>query len=85
MRVPVTAATRRKLALRAKAEGTTQARIAADAVRDAASRPPSEMPAEFRGMNVAQAMAKIGTLGAGTGGPSDLSTNPKHMEGFGRA
>lgn len=27
---------------------------------------------------------RIGILGVFKGGPSDLSTNPEHMEGFGR-
>ena len=27
---------------------------------------------------------RIGFIGAYKGGPSDLSTNPEHMEGFGR-
>lgn len=27
---------------------------------------------------------RLGLIGVFKGGPSDLSTNPKHMEGFGR-
>jgi hypothetical protein len=33
--------------------------------------------------SLADRLARAGLLGCLTGGPPDLSTNPKHMEGFG--
>jgi predicted DNA-binding antitoxin AbrB/MazE fold protein len=39
--------------------------------------------ADLTGMNLHEALVATGLLGVVDGEPSDLSTNPKHMEGFG--
>jgi predicted DNA-binding antitoxin AbrB/MazE fold protein len=38
---------------------------------------------DLTGMTFHDALAAVGLLGSLHGGPVDLSTNPKHMEGFG--
>jgi hypothetical protein len=35
------------------------------------------------GINLFERLSQSGLLGCLDGGPADLSTNPKHMEGFG--
>ncbi|HKI19354.1 MAG TPA: hypothetical protein VKA15_15815 [Isosphaeraceae bacterium] len=35
-------------------------------------------------LNCRELAERLGVLGAAKGLPADLSTNPKHMEGFGR-
>lgn len=38
---------------------------------------------DFTGMTAYEALVATGLLGCVSGGPPDLSTNPKYMEGFG--
>lgn len=42
-------------------------------------------PAEDSAFDVANRAGLIGCIQGSAGSPTDLSTNPKHMEGFGRA
>ena len=41
------------------------------------------LPKTEHGKTVYEAMLQLGLLGSVHDGPSDLSTNPKYMEGFG--
>ncbi|NNJ27525.1 hypothetical protein [Alienimonas chondri] len=68
-----------ELAERATASGLTvdqwlAAKLAADA-------PPTPPP----GRSLYDAMNEVGAIGYVTDAPADLSTNPVHMEGFGRS
>jgi hypothetical protein len=40
-------------------------------------------PKTGNGETVYEALLRLGLLGSVSDGPSDLSTNPKYMEGFG--
>jgi hypothetical protein len=44
----------------------------------------SQQPIEETVFDVLERSGLIGCLEGSPGGPTDLSTNPKHMEGFGR-
>jgi Arc/MetJ-type ribon-helix-helix transcriptional regulator len=69
-------ALKRQLEEEARAEGVSPSDLVREAVRAHLQR---RRPSESA-YDVAK---RIGMIGVYTDGPSDLSTNPEHMEGFG--
>ena len=72
------------LARRAAARGLTVERWLAEELADApAADPPAEpLPP---GETLYDAFQRVGAIGCIKGGPSDVATNPIHMEGFGKS
>jgi Protein of unknown function DUF104 len=52
-------------------------------VEQVAEQTPAAGLLDLTGMTVHEALVATGLLGCAAGGPPDLSTNPKYMEGFG--
>lgn len=70
-------ALKRQLEAEARSAGVSPSDLAREALREHLQR---RKPRESA-YDIAK---RIGIIGAYTDGPSDLSTNPEHMEGFGR-
>lgn len=52
-------------------------------VEQATGQPAAPGLVDLTGLTAYDALVATGLLGCVTGGPPDLSTNPKYMEGFG--
>jgi len=55
-----------------------------DALRSYQPRPAKTPPNGAEGPSLYEKLARKGLIGCLSGGPPDLSTNPKYMEGFGK-
>jgi metal-responsive CopG/Arc/MetJ family transcriptional regulator len=75
--VRLTRKLQKQLTALVKETGKTESEIVRDAIEELCQRRGSE-PSCY---DIAK---KMGIIGAISGGPPDLSTNPKYMEGFGR-
>ena len=59
-------------------------RMAAPAKRSPTAKPETRRDAEETAYDVASRAGLIGCIKGAPRSPTDLATNPKHMEGFGR-
>jgi hypothetical protein len=75
--VRVDARLKRELELEAKAKGVRPSDVVREALEE---RLRSRTPR----LNCRQLAERLGLIGSAKGLPTDLSTNPKHMKGFGR-
>jgi hypothetical protein len=69
---------KQELEAEAKAAGVSVADLAREAIREHLRR------RKPQGESCYDLAKRAGLIGVFKGGPSDLSTNPEHMEGFGR-
>jgi hypothetical protein len=81
--VPITAALKRRLAIHARRTGRKEAEIVRAAIAEYL-RARKQLPRLKPGESLYDSLMAAGIIGCGQGGPADLATNPKHMEGFGR-
>ena len=68
----------------ARRSGKSTDEVLRDLIADGLAQRASQSPVES-GESLYDALARSGSLGCEKGDPADLSTNPRHMEGFGEA
>ena len=66
-----------RLEAAAEAAGKTESQLMREALEDYLDR-------QSAGPTAYDLFKQAGVIGSVSGGPKDLSTNPKHLEGFGR-
>jgi hypothetical protein len=77
MNVRVDVRLKQELENEAREKSTTPSEIVRQALEE-------HMRQRTRRINCRDLAERLGVLGSAKGLPGDLSTNPKHMEGFGR-
>jgi hypothetical protein len=77
--VRITKSLEKRLKSLTRSTGRSESEIVRAALEN--YRPTDEKPA---GENCYEMAKRLGLIGCARGMPSDLSTNPKYMEGFGR-
>jgi hypothetical protein len=63
--------------------GQTSRQVVAEALRRYEAQKSAPATSENGQKSVYESLAESGFIGCIRGGPTDLSTNPKYMEGFG--
>lgn len=74
---------RRRLGRLADANGRSASDLANEAIDEYCATRSHDRP-DQNCESLYEAMTRTGSLGCVMDGPADLSTNPKHMEGFGK-
>jgi hypothetical protein len=69
-----------RLAAASERERVPASRIVVEALEKALTSQPADLPA---GKSLYDAMVEVGALGCIDSGTGDLSTNPRHLEGYG--